>query len=52
MAQQKPRIERRPLDGVLLLDKPCGMTSNTALQCFGGIRCGYFVKNVTLYIGD
>ncbi len=32
MAQQKPRIERRPLDGVLLLDKPCGMTSNTALQ--------------------
>ena len=26
------RIERRPIDGVLLLDKPTGMTSNGALQ--------------------
>lgn len=26
------RHQRRPLDGVLLLDKPCGMTSNGALQ--------------------
>ncbi|NTV10472.1 MAG: tRNA pseudouridine(55) synthase TruB [Zoogloea sp.] len=28
----KPRIPRRPVDGVLLLDKPGGITSNTALQ--------------------
>ncbi|HEX6945073.1 MAG TPA: tRNA pseudouridine(55) synthase TruB [Casimicrobiaceae bacterium] len=27
-----PRIERRPVDGVLLLDKPVGISSNTALQ--------------------
>lgn len=30
-AQRK--IHRRALDGVLLLDKPSGMTSNAALQC-------------------
>ncbi len=28
----QPRIERRPVDGVLLLDKPVGISSNTALQ--------------------
>ena len=27
------KIHRRALDGVLLLDKPSGMTSNAALQC-------------------
>lgn len=27
-----PRIARRPVDGVLLLDKPVGISSNTALQ--------------------
>jgi tRNA pseudouridine55 synthase len=27
-----PRIVRRPVDGVLLLDKPVGVSSNTALQ--------------------
>lgn len=27
-----PRIIRRPLDGVLLLDKPRGLSSNTAMQ--------------------
>lgn len=27
-----PRIVRRPVDGVLLLDKPSGISSNTALQ--------------------
>src|SRR6478609_6778109 len=29
---ERIRIQRRPLDGVLLLDKPSGMTSNAALQ--------------------
>jgi len=28
----KPRRPRRAVDGVLLLDKPCGVTSNAALQ--------------------
>ena len=28
----RPRIPRRPVDGVLLLDKPVGLTSNAALQ--------------------
>jgi tRNA pseudouridine55 synthase len=28
-----PRVERRAVDGVLLLDKPIGITSNAALQC-------------------
>jgi len=28
----RPRIERRPLHGVLLLDKPLGLSSNAALQ--------------------
>lgn len=28
----KPRRPRRPVDGILLLDKPAGMTSNKALQ--------------------
>lgn len=28
----RPRIERRAVDGVLLLDKPVGLTSNAALQ--------------------
>ncbi|MFO1415598.1 MAG: tRNA pseudouridine(55) synthase TruB [Burkholderiales bacterium] len=27
-----PRVVRRPVDGVLLLDKPVGVSSNTALQ--------------------
>jgi tRNA pseudouridine55 synthase len=31
-ATSHPRIERRPVDGVLLLDKPTGLTSNSALQ--------------------
>ena len=30
--ESRPRIERRPVDGVLLLDKPVGLTSNAALQ--------------------
>ncbi|KFA39621.1 tRNA pseudouridine synthase B, partial [Xanthomonas vasicola pv. musacearum NCPPB 4384] len=28
----KPRIFYRPLHGILLLDKPAGLSSNTALQ--------------------
>ena len=28
----RPRIKFRPLDGIVLLDKPAGMSSNTALQ--------------------
>jgi len=28
----RPRIPRRPLDGILLLDKPLGLSSNDALQ--------------------
>ena len=28
----RPRIQFRPLDGIVLLDKPAGMSSNTALQ--------------------
>lgn len=28
----RPRVERRAVDGVLLLDKPVGLTSNAALQ--------------------
>ena len=31
-ATQRPRIVRRPVHGVLLLDKPLGLSSNTALQ--------------------
>jgi tRNA pseudouridine55 synthase len=31
-AISRPRIVRRPIDGVLLLDKPTGLTSNSALQ--------------------
>src|SRR5690606_13644483 len=27
-----PRIQRRPVDGILLLDKPAGLSSNAALQ--------------------
>lgn len=27
-----PRIQRRPIDGILLLDKPAGLSSNAALQ--------------------
>jgi tRNA pseudouridine55 synthase len=27
-----PRIKRRDIDGVLIFDKPLGMTSNAALQ--------------------
>jgi tRNA pseudouridine55 synthase len=30
--QPRPKIERRPLHGVLLLDKPGGLSSNDALQ--------------------
>jgi tRNA pseudouridine55 synthase len=29
---QRPRIEKRPVHGVLLLDKPLGLSSNDALQ--------------------
>ena len=32
MAAQRPRIERRAVHGVLLLDKPLGLSSNAALQ--------------------
>ncbi|WP_206998790.1 tRNA pseudouridine(55) synthase TruB [Trinickia mobilis] len=32
MTQQKPRLPRRALDGVLLLDKPVGLSSNDALM--------------------
>ena len=32
MSPTRPRIERRPLHGVLLLDKPLGLTSNAAVQ--------------------
>ncbi len=32
MTASRPRIERRALHGVLLLDKPLGLTSNAALQ--------------------
>jgi len=32
MQAQRPRIVRRPLHGVLLLDKPLGLSSNDALQ--------------------
>jgi tRNA pseudouridine55 synthase len=32
-ATNAPRIPRRRVDGVLLLDKPTGLTSNAALQC-------------------
>lgn len=32
MTMQKPRRSRRPIDGVLALDKPAGLTSNAALQ--------------------
>jgi tRNA pseudouridine55 synthase len=32
MAAQRPRIERRAVHGVLLLDKPPGLSSNAALQ--------------------
>ena len=28
----KPKIPRRPLTGILLLDKPAGLSSNAALQ--------------------
>lgn len=31
-AARRPRIQRRPLHGVLLLDKPLGLSSNEALQ--------------------
>ena len=31
-APQRPRIPRRALHGVLLLDKPVGLSSNDALQ--------------------
>ncbi|MDR5662718.1 tRNA pseudouridine(55) synthase TruB, partial [Burkholderia cenocepacia] len=30
-APQRPRVPRRVLDGVLLLDKPVGLSSNDAL---------------------
>lgn len=30
--RQQRRSERRDIDGLLLLDKPCGLTSNAALQ--------------------
>ena len=32
MAVQRPRIPRRAVHGVLLLDKPLGLSSNQALQ--------------------
>ena len=32
MNQAAPRKKWRVIDGVLMLDKPCGMTSNAALQ--------------------
>ncbi|WP_077032894.1 tRNA pseudouridine(55) synthase TruB [Pelomonas sp. KK5] len=32
MTEQKVRIQRRPVHGVLLLDKPLGLSSNDALQ--------------------
>ncbi|GLU34834.1 tRNA pseudouridine(55) synthase TruB [Trinickia caryophylli] len=32
-APQRPRVPRRDLDGVLLLDKPVGLSSNDALMC-------------------
>ena len=32
MTATRPRIERRPVHGVLLLDKPLGLTSNAAVQ--------------------
>jgi len=32
MAATPPRVPRRPVDGVLLLDKPAGISSNAALQ--------------------
>ena len=32
MTTTRPRIERRPVHGVLLLDKPLGLTSNGAVQ--------------------
>ena len=31
MSEVRPRIPRRHIDGVLLLDKPHGLTSNAAL---------------------
>ena len=37
MQPGRPRIPRRPLHGVLLLDKPLGWTSNDALQKAKGI---------------
>ena len=37
MQARQPRIARRPLHGVLLLDKPLGWTSNDALQKAKGI---------------
>src|SRR5207342_1072833 len=32
MVAQRPRIQRRAVHGVLLLDKPIGLSSNDALQ--------------------
>src|SRR2546423_13291203 len=32
MLAQRPRIQRRAVHGVLLLDKPLGLSSNAALQ--------------------
>ncbi len=32
MTMNRPKIRFRPLDGILLLDKPAGMSSNAALQ--------------------
>jgi tRNA pseudouridine55 synthase len=43
--QPRRRIPRRPVDGVLLLDKPQGMSSNTALQAarrlFNAAKAGH-----------
>ena len=37
--ESKPKILRRPVHGVLLLDKPLGLSSNNALQ-----RCKWLLR--------
>jgi len=43
--QPKPKVPRRPLTGILLLDKPAGISSNAALQrvrfAFGADKGGH-----------
>ena len=38
-APQRTRVPRRPVHGVLLLDKPLGLSSNQALQ-----RCKWLLR--------